>query len=221
MAEADKSITQRTACLIVPAFNEAGTVASVLKVASESGIFSTIVCVDDGSRDDTADAARTIAGVTVISQKNAGKAMALKAGLDATSEPVVTFLDADLLNLKHEHIRALVEPVTSGTAKATIGIFKGGRGPTDFAQKIAPMISGQRALLRSLMADFEGWQSAGFGIEHALNDHLKSKGVKMLEVAFEGASHLMKEEKHGLLSGFVRRLKMYAEIARYNLRKPR
>lgn len=210
-----------TATLIVPAFNEARTVAGVLAAATAACVFESVVCVDDGSTDATAAKAGAVSSVTVIRQPNKGKALALKTGLAYVSTPVVAFLDADLTGFTSEHIRALVLPVLEGRAAATIGIFKSGRGATDFAQRVAPMISGQRCMFIALLADFAYWEDAGFGIEHALNDHLKRKGVSMLEVPLSGASHLMKEEKHGLLPGFARRLKMYWEIARYNLTKSR
>lgn len=205
--------------LIVPAFNEERTVADVLGTAHESGVFSEIICVDDGSTDDTSLAAKSVSGVRVIRQNNMGKALALKAGLSDVTTPVVCFLDADLLNLTVEHILALITPVISGNAEATIGVFKGGRGATDFAQKIAPMISGQRCLETRLLKDFDAWERVGFGIEHALNDHLRKQGVKMLKVPLRGASHLMKEEKHGVFRGFLRRLAMYLDIIKYNLGK--
>lgn len=209
------------AALIVPAYNEARTVKSVLAIAQQAEMFREIICVDDGSSDGTAIAAGEVDGVVVVSQKNSGKALALFAGFSITNCPVVTFLDADLTGLTPKHIRNLVEPVIQEKADATIGIFKAGRGVTDLAQKIAPMISGQRCLKRSLLQDFDLWDKTGFGIEHALNDHLRKKGVEQLEVEFVGASHLMKEEKRGFFKGFLQRMKMYADIVKYNFVKRR
>jgi len=209
----------KKAGLVVPAYNEAKTIGNVLTVARESGVFEKIVCIDDGSSDGTSQIAATVRDITVISQKNSGKALAMMRGLTEIESPVICFLDGDLLNLTAEHIRSLVEPVASGAVLATIGIFKSGRGPTDFAQRVAPMISGQRCLRKDLLDDFRVWQTVRFGIEHALNDHLKSKGITMREIALPGVSHLMKEEKRGVIQGFIQRAKMYLEILRYNISK--
>ena len=211
----------KSAALIVPAYNEARTVAQVLDAAMRSRICDEVVCVDDGSSDGTANAAANVDGAKIVSQKNCGKAIALKTGLSETKSEVVAFLDADLIGLTPEHIVLLVSPVVTGKARASVGIFKGGRGPTDLAQKIAPMISGQRCLERELLIGFDRWDKTGFGIEHALNDHLKAQGVKMLEIELCGASHLMKEEKRGFLRGFAQRIRMYADIIRYNATKRR
>ncbi len=210
----DKSV-----CLIVPAYNEARTVSKVLSTAVESGMFAKVICVDDGSIDNTYEAASNVKSVVVIKQTNSGKAIALRRGLkEAGDLEILCFLDADLTNLTIEHIKALVTPVMDNDAQATIGIFSGGRGATDFAQRVAPMISGQRCLLKSLLCDFNKWD-VRFGIEHALNDHLKSKGVNMLRVELVGASHIMKEEKRGFISGFIQRMRMYYEIFKYNFTK--
>jgi glycosyltransferase involved in cell wall biosynthesis len=206
------------ACLIVPAFNEERTVARVLEVAHESGLFKRLICIDDGSRDGTAENAAAVPDVIVITQPNAGKARAMERGLRECDCEIVCFLDADLINLSTAHISALVEPVVNGNERATIGIFAGGRGATDLAQRIAPMISGQRCLERELLDDFDGWH-VRFGIEHALNDHLKKKGVVMKRIPFPGASHVMKEGKRGVFAGFAQRLRMYYDIVRYNVAK--
>ena len=206
-------------CLIIPAFNEEKSIESVLRTAVDSCVFSKIVCVDDGSIDKTFVRASTVESVIVVSQVNAGKALAMKRGLrESGNSKIICFLDADLINFTVEHVRSLVEPVINGSTQATIGIFSGGRGATDFAQRVAPLISGQRCLISSILDDFDIW-NVRFGIEHALNDHLKEKGIQMLRVELPGASHIMKEEKRGYISGFSQRLRMYYEIIKYNLTK--
>lgn len=208
-------------CLIVPAYNEAKSIALVLQVAVSSGMFEKIICVDDGSDDSTSEMASRIESVCVIKQKNAGKALAMRRGLaEANDTAIICFLDADLIELTTDHIKNLVEPVVKGASQATIGIFSGGRGATDFAQRVAPLISGQRCLLRSLLDDFDDWH-VRFGIEHALNDHLKKKGIHMLRINLPGASHLMKEEKRGFIKGFSQRIRMYYDILMYNILKNR
>ena len=197
--------------LIIPALNEAERIGVVLQVALDSGLFSEIIVVDDGSNDGTAQAAEQ-PGVQVICHSvNKGKAVAMQTGIAASSGEVITFLDADLLNVTAVHLEELVRPVSSGEHRAALAVFRGGRMATSLAQKISPMISGQRCLLRSLLAEFNVWDS-GFGIETALNDYLKRCGVIQEIVEWEGAAQVMKEEKRGLLQGFIARLKMFWEI---------
>jgi glycosyltransferase involved in cell wall biosynthesis len=201
----------RGVSLIIPAYNEAGRVAEVVRVASASGVFAEILVVDDGSSDSTAEDAAAAGARVLKHERNLGKPQAMKTGLDATSGELVCFLDADLLSFDALHIELLVAPVRDGQCSAALAVFRGGRGATTLAQTIAPLISGQRCLERLLLDGFADWNT-GYGIETALNSYLKKLGIDQRLVYWDGASHRMKEEKRGLARGFLDRLKMYWQI---------
>jgi hypothetical protein len=196
---------------IIPAYNEEERVGSVARLAVRCGLFAEVIVVDDGSTDGTDNAARVTGARVVAHARNKGKPAAMLTGLRESHCPVVCFLDADLLNVTDEHLAALVDPVVEGEASATLGVFRGGRAVTSIAQAIAPLISGQRCLQRELLDNFTEWNS-GFGIETAINDHLRRQGVEQRIVYWIGAAQVMKEEKRGLLLGFLSRLRMYADI---------
>ena len=91
--------------VVLPMFNEAPNVSRVLEsiVAQLDGLGRSfeIICVDDGSSDDTpslvAHAARIDPRIVpVCLSRNFGKEAALAAGLDSSSGQAVIFLDADL-----------------------------------------------------------------------------------------------------------------------------
>ncbi len=198
-------------CCIIPAYEEAGRVASVVELARKCGFFSEIVVVDDASKDRTSREAEAAGARVMRHAENQGKAAALRTGMQSTKADVLCFLDADLVNVNEGHLHALIEPVLSGRQRSVIAVFRGGLKPTTLAQQIAPMISGQRCLLRELLDDFEDWDS-GYGVETALNAHLRTKGVEQVMVEWYGASHVMKEQKRGLLRGAAMRLQMFLEI---------
>jgi len=82
---------------VVPLFNEAAVIASVVKGALS--VFPHIVCVDDGSSDDSAARALAAGAVVLRHPINLGQGAALQTGIDfALAQPgcdfVVTF-DAD------------------------------------------------------------------------------------------------------------------------------
>ena len=84
----------RTA-IVIPAHNEAATVAGVVRAVAEYG---TVVVVDDGSGDDTAAAAAAAGADIVRHERNLGYDAALFSGLSRASElgmDVAVTFDAD------------------------------------------------------------------------------------------------------------------------------
>jgi glycosyltransferase involved in cell wall biosynthesis len=96
------------AVAIVPAFNEAGSIAEV--VTGLHGLVSHVLIVDDGSTDETAARARA-AGAEVLSRgTNTGKGSAVRAGLaHVMTGPFthVLLLDGDLQHRPSEASRLL------------------------------------------------------------------------------------------------------------------
>lgn len=87
----------RDTWLVIPLFNESGAVGEVLVDALET--FPNIVCVDDGSTDDSAAIAEAAGAVVVRHPINLGQGAALQTGFDyVLQDPgmryVVTF-DSD------------------------------------------------------------------------------------------------------------------------------
>jgi glycosyltransferase involved in cell wall biosynthesis len=82
--------------VIIPAFNAARTLRETLdSLSAQSLPPDEVVVVDDGSTDTTAEIARAVPGVRLVSQANAGAAAALNAGLSVATGAVLAFLDAD------------------------------------------------------------------------------------------------------------------------------
>lgn len=201
--------------VIIPAYNEEKTIGHVLAVLKNAPLINKIIVVSDGSTDNTVQVAKSYAVEVIELRVNRGKGGALKAGLDNNKADVVLFLDADLLGLTPKHVHNLLEPVINDQADMTIGIFDKGRIATDLAQKMAPYLSGQRALKFSLLEQISDLDVARFGVELALNRFMESSGVRVQEVLLSDMSHVMKEEKFGVWKGMAARMKMYWEIIKY------
>ena len=136
---------------IIPAYNEEGRVGKVVSTACQVNYLRDIIVVDDGSSDASAQeavrAARGDPRLRVIRHpKNMGKGRALFTGWREARTPYLIMLDADLLNLKPEHIEALIEPVLCGEADMTVGLFVHGQYFSDAAHWFTPWLSGQRCL---------------------------------------------------------------------------
>jgi len=116
---------------IVPAFNEASTIRTVLDRIEALGLDQQVVVVDDGSTDATPvilEAWRaTRPWATVVRQPNRGKGAAIRAGLDHVDREIVVIQDADL-EYDPLDVPALVEPIASGAADVVFGSrLRGGR----------------------------------------------------------------------------------------------
>lgn len=203
-----------TGCaVLIPAYDEEATVATVVRVAVAAGVGAVLV-IDDGSRDGTAAAARAAGAEVLRLDPNVGKGGAVAAGARARTEEVVVLLDADLTGLRPEHVRALAAPVAAGEADMTRGVFEGGRWVTTAAQHLAPLLNGQRALRRDLLLAVERLAESRYGVEVAITDHAKRHHWRTRDVPLQGVSQVMKEEKRGWWRGQRIRWGMYRDILR-------
>jgi len=203
------------ASAVIPAYNEERTIEDVVRVALNSPYIAEVIVVSDGSTDATAEVARNAGAVVLELSFNVGKGGAMMVGFNATHENAILFLDADLIGLRPEHIKELLVPVLSQAADMTIGVFDRGRIATDLAQAIAPYLSGQRAVTRKVLDEISNLDITRFGVEVALTRFAEDKDLKVREVVLADLSHVMKEEKLGIMKGFAARMKMYWEIAKY------
>ena len=209
--------TRMRIAAIIPAHNEAGRISAVLNAVLGCPDVARAIVVDDGSADNTSEVAGRFPCVEVIVLPvNRGKGGAMLAGaLSATDVGAVVFLDADLIGLTPDHVSDLIAPVLSGKAEMALGKFVNGRGLTDLAQRIAPNITGQRAILRDLFLSVPDLEGVGFGVELAVTTHVHDLKRPVATVKLRGVTHPMKEEKLGRWRGMKARMRMYYEMGRY------
>lgn len=215
------SVADAPSCaVLIPAYNEASTVDAVVRVALAADV-GPVVVIDDGSSDGTAAVAERAGALLLRLDENQGKGGALEAGARSRSEEVLVLLDADLTGLLPEHIRELAEPVRSGLADMTRGVFVGGRWSTTTAQRLAPQLAGQRGVLRRRLLEVPGLSESRYGVEVAITEHAQRSAWRSVEVLLPGVSQITKEEKHGLVRGLFIRFRMYFEIMRQVVRGKR
>lgn len=202
-----------TCSVLIPAFDEAATVAHVVEAAVAADL-GPVVVVDDGSHDETARSARNAGAKVMKLDRNLGKGGAVAAGIADLESDVVILIDADLVGLEPRHLQELAHPVMTGAADMARGVFTGGRWRTTAAQRLTPQLSGQRALRRDLLAAVPRLAASRYGVEVAITEAGRRQGWRCVDVPLEGVSQVMKEEKRGLLSGITTRLAMYRDIIR-------
>jgi len=196
---------------IIPAFDEERTIGEVVCAVKRCAFVDEVIVVSDGSRDGTVETARRQGAHVLALLENQGKGGAIAAGLGATDAEVILLLDGDLVGLTTEHARDLLQPVLMGTAEVSIGQIT-----RDFIQTLFPILSGQRALRRSVLEGVSELENTGFGMEAALNRHLKTSGLRTCTVPLGGLTHVSKQEKHGLLRGYADKMKATWQIAKWS-----
>lgn len=199
---------------IIPAYNEEYTISNVLSVLVQAQIVHEIIVVNDGSQDNTSRVARKFPIKVIDLPENLGKGGAMKVGAINTDADVLLFLDADLLGLTQEHLVEMLDPVLFGLADMSVGIFGEGRLATDLAQKIAPFLSGQRAMRRFIIDAVPELESTRYGVEVALSRYAEKEDLRVVKVNLKNLAQVMKEEKIGFAKGVVARMRMYWEILR-------
>jgi glycosyltransferase involved in cell wall biosynthesis len=211
--------------VVVPAFNEAGRISSVLRPILASEWIDDVIVVDDGSDDGTADEARQFPVQVVTLPENRGKAAALDYGVSLAKNDTFLFLDADLVGLTTAHVDKLIRAYQDGNLDMAVGVFANGRRNTDIAQKINPYASGQRMLNRKQWSRakqcVEEVEEVDFGIEIALSRLAAKEDWAKAYVKLEGVTHVLKEEKRGLKQGMIDRFKMYGHMIKWLFKKLR
>lgn len=124
--------TGRQLAVLMPVYNEAGTVAEVLRRVLAQPAVAEVVVVDDGSTDATRGEVGRVAAederVRLFAHaRNRGKGAALRTGIGALTAPVTVIQDADLEYDPFEY-GDLVAPILAGRADAVFGSrFIGGQ----------------------------------------------------------------------------------------------
>lgn len=203
----------RISC-VIPAYNEEKTIGNVIECAKNVDLIDEIIVISDGSVDETANISKSLGVRTIELNQNCGKGAALVTGAENSNGDILIFLDADLIGLNEKHINDLIIPVIKDETDMTIGVFKNGRFITDMAQRVAPYLSGQRALKRCIIQDVDKLDMTRYGIDIAITKQAEKKNYRFTTVALGDLTHIMKEEKLGFSRGVAERIKMYWQIIR-------
>lgn len=207
----------RSVAIIIPAYNEAERIATVLQAALKSKLATEVIVVNDGSKDDTAKVAASIPGVKVVDlAENMGKGGAMCMGVEATTAEIIAFVDADLVGLTAQHIDSIISPVVKGQCEMCLGVFRGGKFWSNTGQIIFPYISGQRAMTREMFLKIPNLRELGFGVEIAMHNYQKRTHRLVKRVVLRNVSNSYKEQKYGLKQGIEARRKMFREMYRAN-----
>ncbi len=220
-----------TVAVIIPAYNEEISIASMVLLSSENA--DEVIVIDDGSSDKTAFVSR-LAGATVLSHKrNMGKGVALKTGFEYASDyDVIVTIDGDG---QHDpsQIPRLVEPILNDEADFVNGsrYLNGDDNDTPRYRRVGQKVldkstniaaktdltdtqSGFRAFSKKTFGYFN-FDPEGYGIESDMIVEAANANMRMAEVEISVRYDLSTTGNNPVLHG-VSVLLRILELMRFN-----
>lgn len=196
---------------IIPAYNEAQTIGEVVRIAKSSSRLSDVIVVSDGSTDQTASVARSAGAKVVELTSNKGKGEAVLKALSHTKAEVLLMLDADLRGLTTDHIDQLIDPVIAGETDMNVGLRDRGVVKTAITHHL-PLISGERALQRTVIESVPNEQLSGYKIEIALNNTCRQNGWNYTATPLKGLTIRRKFEKVPVHKAVLQYIGMFSQV---------
>lgn len=201
----------RVVDVVMPARDEATTVADNVAAAIGCRHVRRVIVVDDGSSDDTAAIAQR-AGATVVRRPGStgSKAHAMDAGVQATDATHILFVDADCTGLTSAHLDAICEPVLEGRSEMSLGAFD--YGWLNRLVLVLPPLSGERIIPRWVWDRIPVTKHAGYTIEIRINEVIAEGRLRTNAQTMRGVFHRTKRTKFGVVDGFRRTARMYRDL---------
>ncbi|HVE94616.1 MAG TPA: glycosyltransferase [Acidimicrobiales bacterium] len=195
---------------VIPARDEADTVAEVVRAARACKYVRTVIVVDDGSTDATASEAAGAGALVVRRTSDGSKAHAMQDGVARSDADVLLFADADLVGITAEHLDAIVEPVLARRAALSIGTFD--YRPWNWFVLRFPPTTGERCMPRWVFDAVPAHKRNGYTIEIMINEVIAEGRLPTVARVMRGVTHRTKRDKFGKFEGYRRTWRMFFEL---------
>ena len=203
---------------VVPARNEAATVAAVVEACRACRYTSEVIVVDDGSTDGTAELALAAGAKVVRLEMGGSKAAAMDAGVAASGADAILFCDADCVGLTAAHLDAVCEPFVAGRAAMSVGCFDYGRFWNPQVVRWPPT-SGERLIPRWVWDAVPMAKRRGYQVEIMINEVVSEARLPTTVQIMPGVSHRTKRDKMGRAKGLVESQRMFWRLVSLPFRR--
>jgi glycosyltransferase involved in cell wall biosynthesis len=205
--------------VVIPAFNEAGSIASVVAELRQAARWPEIIVVDDGSVDDTEARARGAGARVVRHPYNKGNGAAVKSGIRHANTPFIVIVDADGQHRPSDAVRLVSRlgefdlvvgaraPQTQASLARRVGnaVLNGVAGYLT-QQPIPDLTSGFRAARREHLVEFlhllpNGFSTpttttlafikAGYSVRFEPIDAAKRQGTSKIRLGSDGVGFFL------------------------------
>jgi glycosyltransferase involved in cell wall biosynthesis len=207
-------LNAQTTC-IIPFYNEGYRVLQVLETVTQIESIAQVVCIDDGSTDNTAELIRENwpnVDLVVLPQ-NEGKAAAIRYGLQKAKYENILLMDADLQSINKAEVEKAIQAIARHNLDMLIlrrvnapWFVKFDRGDT--------LLSGERIVKRKDLVNILNQEVNGYQIELAINLYMQ-KHKRDVRWMHWSATNTYKAKKLGLVEGYKHEFKMFTDIVLY------
>ncbi|HKL24008.1 MAG TPA: glycosyltransferase family 2 protein [Candidatus Nanoarchaeia archaeon] len=198
---------------IIPFYNEEKTEMNSLKEVSKIKKLEKIICVDDGSTDNSSKIIkRKYPEFELIKLKeNKGKTEAIRQGIKKIKTKYVLLIDADLKNLKSQEIEKAIEK--SEKENPNMVILKRIKAPFHIKLfRLNTLLSGERIIKTKDLREILKGDCQNYQIEVAINDYMSRKKKKVFWLPYSG-ENIPRKKKWGIHKSPY--FKMYIKLLVY------
>ena len=174
-----KKLIFKVTC-IVPVYNNQDTIAKVVATLLEIKDITEVIVINDGSYDLTQKKLSNFIDhkkCNIISTaKNKGKGWAIAMGISEAKGNVILMCDADLKNLRDNHIEQMMNQFKKSKSQMVIS----SRSPLDgFKSRFFAKLSGERIFYKKSLTPkyLKLMKHSGYGVEKIINHAHRDKQI--------------------------------------------
>lgn len=200
---------------IIPFYNERRFIRNVLEIIKRTEGISQVICVDDGSTDNTSEVVAAFPEVKLITlDRNYGKSYAVKRGLEEVVNEYVLLVDADLKDLDEAEIGSAINAITGCSAIDMI-ILRRTNSPWFIKMyRIDTLLSGERLLRTDDLKHIFRNKVKGYQLEIAINLYMY-RNKKKVFWSPSSALNTFKLKKLSSFRAIAKEMSMYASIVQH------